>query len=663
MISLSGAGMAFGTQVLFENVSWRLQPGGHYGLVGANGTGKSTLLRIIAGELPAESGIVSRPNGLSIGTLGQDHFSFDAERPLDVVIGGRPSLHGALEEKAALLSRLGDQNPNEAEGLRLAELEAIIADQDGYTAEARAATLLTGLGLEEGRHVNPMRELSGGYRLRVLLARTLFSEPQLLLLDEPTNHLDIDSIRWMEGYLRAFAGPFVIVSHDRHFLNAVCNRIADLDYQELTLYHGNYDQFMTAKVEAVERKEAEISRTEEKIAETERFIERFRAKATKARQAQSRKKQLEKIEMPEIKRTLRRFPGFVFQQRRPSGREVLTVKNLSKAFDGHPVLAGVGFTLNRGDKMAVVGPNGIGKSTLLKIIQGELPADGGETVPGYEMHAGYMAQDHHEVLKGRTTVYQWLQGQAPSETIGTIRGTLGRVLFSGDEADKAIGNLSGGESARLLLAGLMLRRDNLLILDEPTNHLDLEGREALMKALCDFEGSVMFVSHDRHFVSLLADRVLALTHEGVEDWPGRYEDYLAAKGEDFLTGEGASRKNGRPAKGEIPEPPAARERGQPSGGYQHRKAKKRSDAKRKRRVERLEQEVARLEGELAAMAARFAADGYYDNTAWEEVAREQKAQQETKARMETAMADWERAAAELDGVGEDAADAASGGTP
>ncbi len=663
MISLSGAGMAFGTQVLFENVNWRLQPGGHYGLVGANGTGKSTLLRIIAGELPAESGIVSRPNHLSIGTLGQDHFGFDAERPLDVVIGGRPSLRGALEEKEALLARLGDRSPNEAEGHRLAELETAIADQDGYTAEARAATLLTGLGLEEARHVKPMKELSGGYRLRVLLARTLFSEPQLLLLDEPTNHLDIDSIRWMEGYLRAFAGPFVIVSHDRHFLNSVCNRIADLDYQELTLYHGNYDQFLTAKVEAVERKEAEISRSEEKIAETERFIERFRAKATKARQAQSRKKQLEKIELPVIKRTLRRFPGFTFQQRRPSGREVLTMKNVSKAFDGHPVLVEVGFTLNRGDKMALVGPNGIGKSTLLKIIQGELPTDRGETVPGYEMHAGYMAQDHHEVLKGRTTVYQWLQGEAPAETVGTIRGTLGRVLFSGDEADKAIGNLSGGESARLLLAGLMLRRDNLLILDEPTNHLDLEGREALMKALCEFEGSVIFVSHDRHFVSSVGNRVLALTHEGVEDWPGLYEDYLAAKGEDFLTGGRPSRKNGRPPDPERPHPRGAGKRQLPPGGYQQRKAKKRAASKLKRRVERLEQEVARLEDELAAMAVRFAVDGYYDNTAWEEVQREQKAQQQTKARLETVMAEWERASAELDGVGEETADAASGGSP
>ena len=646
MISLSGVEMAFGTQVLFSGVTWRLQPGGHYGLVGANGTGKSTLLRLVSGELRPEAGVISRPKDLSIGTLGQDHFSFDEESPLEVVVGGKPRLRRALEEKATLLARAGEKGPSESDGRRLGELEAEIADQGGYEAEALAATLLAGLGLAEARLTRPMTELSGGYRLRVLLARTLFGEPQVLLLDEPTNHLDIDSIAWLEGYLRDFAGAFVVVSHDRHFLNSVCNRIADLDYQELSLYTGDYEAFMAAKELAVEQKEAEIVRTEEKIAEMERFIVRFKAKATKARQAQSRKKQVERMEKPEIKRTLRRFPGFRFQQRRPSGREVLAVEGVCKSFNGQTVLEDVAFTLNRGEKLAVVGPNGIGKSTLLKIIQGGLAPDAGQARPGYEMHLGYMAQDHHEVFRGRTSVYDWLYSQTPGETIGTIRGTLGKVLFSGDEADKSVGNLSGGEAARLLLAGLMLSRDNLLVLDEPTNHLDLEGREALMNALRDFDGSVIFVSHDRYFVSSVGTRVLALTPEGVEDRPGNYEDYLTAKGEDFL-------KSGGGARGEVARGGSKPAAGRGAAVHRERKGRKKESAKLKRRVERLESEVHALESELETLRGIFAAPGYFDRTPWEQVQAQQADQRKAEARLEAAMAEWEAAAARLENPGED----------
>jgi ATPase subunit of ABC transporter with duplicated ATPase domains len=688
MIALSDVWMGFGTQVLFEHASWQLQPGAHYGLVGANGAGKSTLLRLLAGELKPEGGTVSRPNDLALGTLGQDQFAYDDLTPLQVTIGGRPRLQRALAEKAALLARLdgaaqdaavhdaaahdaaahdaaaqdaatqdaaahepaaagGADAPHagsDADGHRLAELEAHIGDAGGYQAEAHAGALLAGLGLAVARHARPMSELSGGFRLRVLLARTLFAAPELLLLDEPTNHLDIDSIRWLEGYLRAFPGTFVVVSHDRHFLNAVCSQIADVDYQELRLYPGDYDAFEAAKALAVAQKEAEIVRAEEKIAEMQRFIERFRAKATKARQAQSRKKQVERIELPEIRRSSRRRPAFAFTQRRPSGREVLTVQGVRKAYGAHSVLDGVSFSLERGERLAVVGPNGIGKSTLLRILVGQLAPDAGAVRSGYEVHVGTFAQDHHDVLKGRASAYEWLHAQAPGETVGAIRGLLGRVLFSGDEADKAIGDLSGGEAARLLLAALMLRQDNLLVLDEPTNHLDLEGREALMAALQNYEGTLVFVSHDRHFVSAVGRRILVLSSAGVDDVHGNYEDYLAAQGQDFLAG--GSPPGVRPGAG------AVRGTGSAAGAedYADRKERKRTLGRLKKQVERLEADVARVESELAAIAARFAREDYYRATAWEQVQSDQQAQAATQRRLQQTLAEWERAAAELERV-------------
>ncbi|HUJ76524.1 MAG TPA: ABC-F family ATP-binding cassette domain-containing protein, partial [bacterium] len=485
MITVSNISMRFGALVLFEGVTWQLQPGEHTGLVGANGAGKSTLLRLMAGQLAPESGTVARPNGLRLGVLPQDQAALDPRPLLHVVLMGNAALWQALQEKERLLANAAEADTPAAEqqGQRLAELEAAIADHGGYAAEAQAASLLEGLGIPADRHGGPMRELSGGFRLRVLLAQTLFHQPDVLLLDEPTNHLDLPSIRWLEQYLRAFPGALVVISHDRHFLNAVCTQIADLDYGELRLYPGNYDRFEAAKALAQEQKETEIARLEEKIAETQRFIERFRAKATKARQAQSRKKQVERIELPQIKRSSRQTPHFHFAQRRPSGREVLRVAGVEKAYRGRPVLRGIGFTVERGEKVAVIGPNGIGKSTLLKIVAGVLAPDAGQAATGYEVHLGYFAQDHHEVLRGKESVHDWLASEVPGQETAALRGTLGRVLFSGDAALKPLSALSGGEAARLLMAALMLRQDNLLVLDEPTNHLDLEGREALTRAL------------------------------------------------------------------------------------------------------------------------------------------------------------------------------------
>ena len=662
MIALSGISVRFGPQVLFEDVAWQLKPGGHYGLVGANGAGKSTLLKVMQGEVTPDAGTVSRPNDLVLGVLGQDHFSLDDASLLDVVVRGRPRLASAMEEKAALLRDLEEGRADDLKaGERLAHLETVIADEEGYEAEAQAGALLSGLGMESSRHTRPMRELSGGYRLRVLLARTLFSRPGLLLLDEPTNHLDILSIRWLEAYLRAFRGTFVLISHDRHFLNAVCDTIADVDYQELRLYTGNYDAFEAAKLLSAEQKEAEIRKAEDKVEEMQRFIERFKAKATKARQAQSRKKQVERMEMPEIVRSSRRYPAFGFKQKRPSGREVLQVKGLDKSFGGTKVLNKVGFTLNRGERMAIVGPNGIGKSTLLKIICGRLESDGGEMVLGYEVHPGYFAQDHHEQLKGRGSVVNWLHDLSPGESVSTIRGILGRVLFSGDDVEKKISDLSGGESARLLLAGLMLMQDNLLILDEPTNHLDLEGREALMGALMEFEGTIMFVSHDRHFVSHVGTRVLALNPDGMEDFEGSYEEYLEKQGEDYLA-EATLRQQAAGMKaqgGKHGGKHGGKNAGNGSGGngadakpsHEERKEAKRQASKLQKRVKSLEREVEQLEGRLQEMEQTFADPAFVENNNWEAMHAADRKQKALRKELEDKMAAWESAAAELEELG------------
>ena len=640
MITLSDLTMRFGGQLLYEGVNWQVNPGGHYGLVGANGSGKSTLIRLMTGELSPDAGTVARPAALRLGTLGQDQFRFDELRLLDVVLMGRPQLWAALEEQRRLLGEGGDAISAEA-GERLADLELTIAGLDGYEAEPQAAALLAGLGIEHARHDRPMRELSGGFRLRVLLAQALFGQPDLLLLDEPTNHLDIASIQWLEGYLREFPGAFVVVSHDRHFLNAVCDTIADLDYSELRLYSGDYDAFERAKALAVTQKEAEIARTELRIEEMQQFIDRFRAKATKARQASARKKQVEKLELPEIRRSSRRAPGFEFGQTRPSGRTPLRVTGLSKRYGEQTVLRDIAFELQRGDRLAVVGPNGVGKSTLLKIISGIIEADEGAAELGYEAQLGYFAQDVDAELRGAQSAFAWLGSATGESDHGTLRAVLGRMLFSGDDVHKRIGSLSGGESARLLLGALMLRQPNLLVLDEPTNHLDLEGRAALLHALRDYPGTLVFVSHDRHFVSNVGTRVLVLRPDGFEDVAGTYEQYLARRGDDFLSaGIAAPRQRRRAGSG-------AGARGYAAGKEQRRRHERLT-----RRVAALEREIAEVEAQLAPIAARFADNDYYSRVTLDEIRADEGRQRELQTQLETALRGWEKAAHELEALAE-----------
>lgn len=639
MISLSDLGMRFGGHQLFDGVVWQLGARGHYGLVGANGSGKSTLLRLMSGELTPEAGSIGRPSGLRLGTLGQDHFRFDDVRLLDAVLMGHQALWDALAERQRLL-RDEAQATSPRTGERLGELEVMIAEQRGYDAEARAAALLAGLGLEPERHERPMSELSGGFRLRVLLAQTLFSDPDLLLLDEPTNHLDIASIQWLEGYLRDFRGTFVVVSHDRHFLNAICDTIADLDYQELRLYTGNYDAFEGAKALAIEQKEEDIQRTEARTEKMQEFIDRFRAKATKARQASARKKQVAKMELPEITRSSRRTPGFQFQQGRPSGREPLRVDGLAKSFNGREVLHDVSFTVERGDKIAVLGPNGVGKSTLLKLITGALDPDAGGVEFGYEVSLGYFAQDVHEALHGTQTAYDWLRAESGNDEIAKLRGTLGRVLFSGDDAQKRVGDLSGGESARLLLGALMLRAPNLMVLDEPTNHVDLEGREALMRALRDYPGTLIFVSHDRHFVANVGTRVLALTPDQVEDFTGSYEEYLKSRGNDyFALGQ---------AKPHPRKQPTGVQKGAGRRAYAETREQRRAIERLTRVIARLEGDIARLEGELETFTARFNDNGYYQRVSIDELRADERSRRELSERLESTMREWEAKATELE---------------
>ncbi len=640
MLTLVDIGIRFGGQVLFKGVNWQVGARAHCGLVGANGAGKSTLLRIMSGQLQPDTGSVGRIGGLRVGTLGQDHFRLDDAMAIDVVLMGRPELWAAREEQRTLLEAAAT---DARAGERLAELEAQIEALHGYGADAEAASLLSGLGFEEERHVRRMRELSGGFRVRVLLAQVLFSQPDLLLLDEPTNNLDLASIRWLEGYLRGLATSFVVISHDRHFLNSVCTSMADLDYQELRPYTGNYDAFEAAKELAVAQRDADIARAEAKIEDLQEFIDRFRAKATKARQASARKKQVEKIDIPEVKRSSRRAPAFAFGITRPPGREVLRVKGISKRFGDHQVLRDVSFNVERGERVAIVGPNGIGKSTLLKVILGNLEADAGTAALGHEVHPGYFAQDHAELLSGDVSAFQWLGAAGGTSELAAIRGMLGRVLLGGDDGEKKVTDLSGGEATRLILGALMLRKPNLLILDEPTNHLDLESREALMTALQAYPGTLLFVSHDRHFVATVGNRVLALTAAGVEDFHGTYEEYLAREGEDYLAITSSSRK--RATAEAAPPISSARD-------YADRKDRRATEARLKKDIERLERTIGDIEEAIAAVDRELADPAYYQRADRSRLEADVARQRELKDQLARAMSDWEAATVEAEALTE-----------
>lgn len=510
MLTINSLAMTYGSKLLFTDVNLNLNKGNKYSVVGANGTGKTTFLKLLTGEEEPSYGEVIIPKKLGVGCLKQDQFRYENTPIINVVIAGKKNLWQAICEKEDLLAQ---EILDDVSASKLGELEQIIADNDGYIAEYIAGELLTGLGIREEFHHQNLSVLSGGYKLRVLLAQSLFDNPDILLLDEPTNHLDINSICWLENYLKySFKGVLVFISHDIAFVNNLATHILDIDYGEIGEYVGNYNKFIEQKQAITEQKLHKLRYTERKVAKMKEFIEKFRASNSRAKQSKSREKSLEKIELPDIQKSSRISPNFNFRQKRPSGKVVLKVSNLTKNYDNKNILIKVNFTIYRGEKVVIIGPNGVGKSTLLKILMGKASLDCGNYEWGYETHISYIAQDHHELLNSNITVFDWLQTQINAASIGVIRNILGQVLFKQEEVYKNVLTLSGGESARLLLAKTMLEENNILILDEPTNHLDIEAKEALKMALINYPGTLLMVTHDRDFTNNIATRVISLDH-------------------------------------------------------------------------------------------------------------------------------------------------------
>ena len=538
MLVAANITMQFGAKPLFENVNVKFGGGFRYGLIGANGAGKSTFMKILCGLLESSAGNVSKDATERMAYLKQDQFAFEEMRVLDVVMMGHEEMWAAMAEKDAIYA-----NPDATEDdfMRAADLEGKFAEYDGYTAEARAGELLLGVGIPIERHDGPMKEVAPGWKLRVLLCQALFSNPDILLLDEPTNNLDINTIRWLEDILNQRESTMVIISHDRHFLNQVCTHMADLDYGKITVYPGNYDDFMEASSQARARQQAANARAKEKISELQEFVRRFSANKSKARQATSRMKLIDKLKPEDVKPSSRQYPWirFAFDEKNRLHRQVVEVENLAFRYEegGKSFFNGASFTVNAGDKIAVIGENGVGKSTLLKLLQGELAPTKGLIKWAEKAKPGYYAQDHSAEFAETISLTEWVASYARAnadagEDLETlIRGTLGRLLFSGDEQKKPVNVISGGEQGRMLFGKLMLQAPNVLVMDEPTNHLDMESIESLNTALDLFKGTLIFVSHDREFVSSLATRVFEIRPDGtLTDYLGGYEEYLESQG-------------------------------------------------------------------------------------------------------------------------------------
>ena len=534
MLTITELAMAFGPKLLFTDVDLNLNSGNRYGLVGANGAGKTTFLKVIAGEEEPCLGEVNLVKRARVGMLKQDQFRFENTSIIDTVIAGKKELWDALCEKAELLKL---EICDEATGYRLGELEEIIMNNDGYTAEYIAGELLIGLGIKEEYHYQPLKILSGGYKLRVLLAQSLFDNPDVLMLDEPTNHLDIPSIYWLESYLKEqFKGVLIFISHDIAFVNNVANYILDIDYGEIRQYTGNYNDFVKQKREVIEQKMHQLSHMEKNIARMKSFVDKFRASASRSKQALSREKMLDKMILPDIEKSSRVSPVIRFGQKRPSGKTIVKISGLSKSFGERNVLNKVSFDVARGEKIIIIGPNGIGKSTFLKMILGKLEADYGTYEWGYETHISYFSQDHHDLLNEDITILEWLTKNVQDKPENALRSALGQLLFRQDDAYKNVLKLSGGEGARLLLAKIVLESGNVLVLDEPTNHLDIEAKESLRDALKDYPGTLVMVTHDRDFASSIATRVLAITEKKITDFHGTYDEYLNKHGKDYFKG-------------------------------------------------------------------------------------------------------------------------------
>ncbi len=620
MISLHDIGAFYGEKVLFQNVSLQFTPNNKYGLLGANGAGKSTLLRYINGEAKPIEGIVNVPSDVRIGSLKQDQFLYQNEKAINVVLQGRENLWQVLKEKETLLAKK-DLSPDE--GMRLGELEMLLQDYDGYQAETKAEQVLLGLGIDKPDAL--IETFSSGYRLRILLAQCLFSEPDCLLLDEPTNHLDINSIVWLENYLASYSGTLLLISHDHDFIKNICNYIVDIDYQEARLYKGNYLEFLKAKEENVRMQEAQIQQQEKKKEQLEDFVTRFKAKASKARQANSKLKQIERMDEIVIKQTSRHGGNFQFQPTQPTGKVVLTVENLAKSYGEKKVLEDISFTIDRGEKLFIIGPNGIGKSTLLKVVMGLEKGDAGSYEWGHNVEIGYSAQDHATQIPMNTTAYEWLYQFKPSASISEIRGLLGRLLFKGDDVHKKTSALSGGELVMLTYSRFILEKPNCLLLDEPTNHLDLEKIDGLQESLAKYEGTVVCVSHNRHFIHNLATAILEITPSGIVYYKGTYQEYLTKYGKDYLQTslqQVTKERAGNTAKKQTPKIDF--------------KQKKQYESK----IRQKEKQISQLEKKLQAIDKALSNTDLYVNGEHEKVQELSQQQKEVKEQLDKVTKEW-----------------------
>ena len=529
--------MRYGAKVLFDDVSTAFTPGKRYGLTGPNGAGKSTFMKILTGEMEPQKGTVVRPRKL--GVLSQDQFAFDAYRVIDAVIMGNKRLWAALEERDRIYEK---PEMSDEDGMRLGELEGIVGDEDGYTAESDAAILLQGLDIPDEAHERKMSELQGGQKVRVLLAQALFGHPQALLLDEPTNNLDLDSIHWLQGFLNVYDGVVIVISHDRHFLNSVCTHIADIDYETIITYTGTYDDMVVAKTQIRSQIESQNAQREKKIAQLNEFIARFAA-GTRSSQVQSRRKEVERLQVTELARSNIQRPFIKFEQKRPSGKHILEVEHLVKTYDDKKVIKNFTASVLRGERIALMGRNGAGKTTLVNALLANSPTvpeselrstsgydgaflDSGKVIWGHEAGVGYFAQDHKALIQPGMTVFEWLHQWDPSASHEEIRGLLGQMLFAREDGNKKTDVLSGGEAARVIFCKLMLQKPNVLVLDEPTNHLDLESINALNISLQRYQGTVLLVTHDHDLIDEVATRIWHFeTDHKITDFKGSYEEY------------------------------------------------------------------------------------------------------------------------------------------
>lgn len=523
MLSVSNLSLRFGKRVLFDDVNVKFSPGNCYGVIGANGAGKSTFLKILSGEIEPTTGSVAITPGERMAVLKQNHFEFDEFPVLQTVIMGYKKLASIMQEKDAIYAK---EDFSDADGVRASELEAEFADMDGWNAESDAANLLSGLGIEEKLHFKLMKELSGNEKVRVLLAQAIFGNPDILLLDEPTNDLDVETILWLENYLADFKNTVIVVSHDRHFLDSVCTHIADIDFNKIQVHSGNYSFWYESSQLALKQRSDQNKKVEEKRKELQEFVERFSANASKSKQATSRKKLLEKLSIDEITPSTRKYPGIQFKQEREAGDQILAVDNLKKSVDGELLFDNITFMLDKGDKVAFISKGGLTVSTFFRILMEEEKADKGSYKWGVTINKAYLPNENNEFFKVDLNLVDWLRQYSTEKDESYIRGFLGRMLFSGEESLKKAKVLSGGEKVRCMLSKVMLQNPNALVLDEPTNHLDLESITAFNNALKDYKGTILLTSHDHEFVNTVANRIIEITPSGLIDKKMTYDEYL-----------------------------------------------------------------------------------------------------------------------------------------